>query len=39
MDEILEALAAGPLLAAAWHLGMCRALTAWADFLVDLSDD
>lgn len=34
MDSILEAIAAGPLMALSWHLCCAQVLTAWCDLLL-----
>lgn len=35
MNPMLEALAAGPLLAATWHLACATVLTAYCDLLLE----
>jgi hypothetical protein len=35
MDSILEAIVAGPLLAATYHVACAQWLTAWCDMLLE----
>jgi hypothetical protein len=38
VTDLLETLTFGPLLAVSYHLACAKALTQWADWLIDVSE-